>query len=252
MPYKTQDCRRCGENKEAKYFYTSKRNVSGLEYVCKTCKKIELAAHRFRVSETIIEHLYQCKFCMSCGCELDHGKLTHIHHIESVGIRGIVCYSCNYILADESSENKQQIHKCLEFMECKNLIDTVNPQERPISKEAVPESSETTRCETLYCKQCKQFLKLNDFYKQKSRQPRRICKHCSKSNRRLTQKFKTLRNSKTHCECCDTKFSKQNKSCVHHIGEEIHGIICNRCNQILGNESEQRKEQLLACLEFMI
>lgn len=253
MPYKTNTCRRCKDNKEAKYFYTQRRNTSGLESICKECKKIEFAARRYNVSEQFIEHLYTFENCMACQCELAHGKLTHIHHLDSTGIRGIVCFSCNYILSDESNENKDRILRCLKFMARDNLLDTVNQQGRPISMDTMPEPSETTRRETLLCKQCKRGdLIINDFHKQKSRQPRRICKHCFNTNRRLLAPFKELRELKTHCECCKAKFTKQNKSCVHHTGTTIHGVICNRCNQLLGNETPLRRQQLMMCLEFMI
>jgi hypothetical protein len=246
-------CVRCRQNKLAKDFYTSRRNKSGLEGICKQCKRIKSAAKRFQVSEDTIEHLYTFSQCMCCGVSFKDSKLTHIHHTQAYGLRGIVCFSCNYILAEETDEDKTRIQKCLEFIDRNNLSHTVNPQERPISKDAVAESSETTSCKTFYCKQCqRQNLTQNDFHKQKSRRPRRVCRDCWNSNWRLRNKFKSLRITKTHCDCCNTRFTKRNKSCVHHIDKTVHGIICNRCNQILGDESIQRKNQLLACLEFMI
>lgn len=252
MPDKSNTCRRCKETKEAKHFYPQKRNVSGLENICKDCKRIERAAKRYHVSEIFVEHLYTFNKCMCCGACFKDRKDAHIHHTDK-GVRGIVCRSCNYILCGETQQDRVRINKCLEYMASDNLLDTVNQQERPIDKAVVTESSETTRCETLYCRQCKRKgLTKKDFVKEKSRNYRRVCRKCSVENFKLTSKYKTLRESKTFCDCCGQKFSKTNKSCVHHIGTEVRGIICNRCNQVLRDETKTRRKQLLACLEFMI
>jgi len=252
MPDKSNTCRRCKETKEAKHFYTQQRNVSGLENICVDCKRVVYAAKRYKVSECLIEHLYTYKSCMCCGEVFKDRKTTHIHHTD-IGVRGVVCLGCNYILSQETAQNRVRILKCLEYMASDNSLGTVNQQERPIDKEIETESSETTRCEILSCEQCgRQGLTVSDFYKVKSRLPRQICKVCANSNRKLTASFKKLRESRTHCDCCDERFTKTNKSCVHHIETKIRGIVCNRCNQVLGNESPVRIKQLQACLEFMI
>lgn len=253
MPAKNNTCRRCNQTKEAKHFYPQKRNSTGLENICKECKSIECAARRYSVPEELIEHLYARKTCMCCGKTFKDRMEAHIHHTQKQGVRGIVCRSCNYVLSDETITDRQRIEACLEFMARNNLLDTVNPQERPNSIEARTESSETTCCETLMCKQCKKTLTVRDFHqKVKSRNPRRVCKQCWNANWRLRNTARKRRMQATHCECCNSAFTKNNKSCVHHIGDTIHGVVCNRCNQVLGDESLQRCEQLRACLRFMI
>ena len=254
MPTKNNTCRRCLQTKEAKHFYCQRRNVTGLENICKDCKRIESTAKRYKVSERLIEHLYTYTACMCCEEIFKDRKLVHIHHTQKQGVRGIICLHCNHILSEETLEDEQRIQNCMKFMACNNLLDTVNPQERLTSIEATTESSETTRCETLTCKQCKRAnLTLRDFHsKVRSRKPRRICKDCWNANWRLRNRSKKLRLQATYCDCCNGSFTKHNKSCVHHVGEKIQGIVCNRCNQVLGNESIQRYHQLQACLRFMI
>lgn len=250
MPAKSNTCRRCNELKDAKHFYTQKRNVGGLENICVDCKRIERAARCYSVSEIFIEHLYTYSKCMCCGEPFKDRKDAHIHHTDK-GVRGIVCISCNHVLCGETQADKVRIKKCLEYMASDNLLDTVNQQERPNHREVGTESSETTCCETLICKQCgKGNLLRNDFHNKKSRGIKKICKICANKNCALTSKYKSYRKTKTHCDCCGIMFNKTNRSCVHHICQVVRGIICSRCNQVLGDES--RSKQLHACLEFMI
>ncbi len=252
MPEKSNTCRRCNETKEAKHFYTQKRNVSGLENICIDCKRVVRAAKAFKVSEKFVEHLYTFESCMCCGRKFKDRKTAHIHHTVN-GVRGIVCFSCNYVLGKEKQEDQARISKCLDFMVRDNRLNTVNQQERPNSTDAATESSETTRCETLACKQCgRDNLQLSDFCKEKSRKHRKICRECAKKNFKFTSSFKEMRLKRTHCNCCGSAFTKTNKSCVHHSGTQVLGVVCNRCNQVLGDESEGRARQLQACLEFMI
>lgn len=255
MPHKSNTCRRCKETKFAKHFYVQKRNVSGLENICKDCKRVVYAAQRYKVSEKFIEYLYTHETCMCCDDKFINRKLTHIHHTE-VGVRGIICYSCNYTLGQETNEDRERINMCLKFMARKNPLNTVNPQERPIGNQdevAVPESSETTCCETFYCKVCQRDnLHKNDFQKLKSRQFRKICKLCANKTRTILRPFNNLRKESTKCDCCNTSYTKNNKSCIHHVGIEIIAILCNRCNQIIENGSKQRMDKLQKCLRFMI
>ena len=246
-------CIMCQQPKSKICFYNSKRNRRGVEHICIECRSIKSAMHRYKVCKQIIIQLYSKTKCECCGSKFMDKKLRHIHHVENT-IRGIICFACNLILGQESNIDRDRIDSCLNFISCNNLLHTVNPQERPNSMAAVPESSETTRCETLYCKQCmRSNLTQNDFHKTgKSRRPRRICRSCWNSSWRLRNKHKAERESAIKCHCCQYKFTKKNKSCVHHIGDVIYGIICNRCNTILGNESIDRVIQLQSCLEFMI
>lgn len=246
-------CTECDTSKPKEAFYLSKRNRRGLEYICKACKAIQSAVRRYNIPKTEVEQLYKHPSCMCCETDFKDKKLRHIHHVGDT-IRGIVCLSCNHILGQESDVDQKRIQACLDFISRNNLSHTVNPQERPIGIDAVAESSETTCCETLHCKQChRPNLTQADFHKTgKSRKPRRICRDCWNSAWRLRNKFSRLRKTTTTCQSCGIKFSKTNKSCVHHLGEDLRGIVCNRCNTVLGNESPERIQQLTKCLEFMI
>ena len=254
MSQKSNTCRRCSKTKLAHEFYAQRRNVTGLEGICKQCKRVESAARRFGVDESTVEGLYANTHCMCCGEALpDNKKLSHIHHTQKHGVRGLVCFSCNYVLREEMPTDRVRVLKCIEYMTRNNLLHTVNPQERPIGQDAVPESSETTRCETFYCMQCQRpGLTQEDFHMQKSRRTRPICRDCWNAAWRLRNKFRPLRIKATVCDCCGGQFTKSNKSCVHHVGNKVFGIICNDCNQVTGDGSSAREQQLHACLEFMI
>jgi hypothetical protein len=253
MIAKYNTCRRCNETKPASDFYQQSRNVGELEGICKDCKRIVRAARHYNMPENFIEHLYIYKKCMCCGREFTDRKTTHIHHTKKYGVRGIICSGCNYILAEETNKDYERILVCLNYMQCKNSLNRVNPQERLIDMGVNSESSETIRCETLTCKECGRNLSVDKFFpKPTSRSIRKICRDCCNQNWRFRNKYKKLRNRTQHCECCGIKFKNANKACIHHIGNEFRGIICNRCNQVLGDESESRKNQLFACLEFMI
>ncbi len=110
----------------------------------------------------------------------------------------------------------------------------------------VEESSETIRCETKQCSQCNRILTMDSFVARHN-QRRNVCHNCHRSNVRLSQSKQATeaRNEASFCACCECELI--GKKCVHHVGDTVYGVVCNRCNQLLGDESEQRKMRLLAC-----
>lgn len=245
-------CRKCEKTKDFNSFYKNKRTTIGYDHLCKECKKIDVTCRRYKISEDFYNYLYSHYNCMCCESKLDHCKLTHIHHTDS-GVKGILCYSCNYVLGQEAENDLEKIKACLKFMRSKrkNLLDRDNQQERLNSNsgtEAIVESPETTRCESQMCKQCDRKLPLDYFTDLKGRNRRKICNNCRYKNDKFLRKNDHLKENETHCHCCKEEFTLNTKVCLHHIGDEILGIVCSRCNQLLGDESKERRNQLLCCM----
>jgi hypothetical protein len=185
---------------------------------------------------------------MCCGDILDQNRQTHIHHTDK-GVQGVVCSSCNYILGQENDYNLMRIKLCLKFMSKnrENLIDKVNQQESlklfsMEDKKKFENPQRLARYEargSKICSRCGQpkFGRCNN------------CKRIEQKARYsgLSVKLITQLQTINKCECCNCVFTKENKQCIHHTNA-LRGVVCNSCNQILGNESEQRRMQLLACV----
>lgn len=246
-------CRRCGSDKDLSMFYKNKQNKSGYEHICKPCKSIEINALRYGISESFLEYLYSHEQCMCCGEQFASNKCRHIHHTDQ-GVQGLVCIHCNHILGQETEEDLQRIEDALTYMKSsrENLFDRDNQQVEPLdfgrASKITEETPETKGCESQTCSQCKRTLTKESFRtRQESNNVRNICWDCGGSNVRLSQSKKATeaRNKASSCACCDCDLN--GKRCVHHVGNAIIGVVCNRCNQLLGDESEQRKTRLLAC-----
>ena len=244
-------CRRCKLNKDESQFYKSKRNISGYEHICKPCKSIDVNARRYGISESFLEYLYSHEQCMCCGEKFVTAKQRHIHHIHQ-GVQGLICIHCNFILGQETEKDLQRINLALAYMKSyrENLLDRDNQQERlrkfGMASNFVEESSETIRYESKTCSQCKRILTKESFYAD-SLCTRKVCWDCQRSNVRLSSSKQAMeaRNKASNCACCDCELT--GKKCMHHVGDTVYGVVCNRCNLVLGNESEQRKMRLLAC-----
>jgi len=243
-------CRRCKNDKDLSMFYKHKRTKTGHEYICKPCRNLLHNARIYGISEWFIEYLYSHEQCMCCDEMFTSNKDRHIHHNDQ-GVQGLICIHCNYILGQETEEDLQRIEKALIYMKSSrdNLLDRVNQQVEPqrIGKvfNFTEESSENRGCESQTCSQCKRYLTMNSFRTQ-HKVYRKVCWDCKRSNERLlhSKQAKEARNKASNCACCDCELIKKY---LHHIGTTVFGVVCNRCSQLLGDESEQRKMQLLAC-----
>ncbi len=246
-------CRRCKLDKDFTQYYKNTRTKTGFEYICKPCKSIEINARRYGISEGFLEYLYSYEQCMCCDEQFITKKNRHIHHTDQ-GVQGLVCIHCNHILGQDTEADLQRIKCALTYMKSsrENLLDKDNQQGRlhnfgMVSK-FVEEPSETIRCESKPCSQCKRTLTIGSFRtRQDSKNTRNVCWDCGRSNDRLlhSKQATEARNEASNCACCECELV--GKKCVHHVGDTIIGVVCNRCNQVLGNESEQRKMRLLAC-----
>jgi hypothetical protein len=245
-------CRRCELDKDLSQFYKSKRNKSGCEYICKPCKSIDINARRYGISESFLEYLYSHEQCMCCDEQFVSAKGRHIHHTDQ-GVQGLVCIHCNHILGQETEEDLQRIKLALIYMKSsrENLLDRDNQQERlrdfGRNINVVEESSETIRCESQMCSQCKRLLTKKSFRTPKGRGTLKVCFDCQRSNDRLlhSKQATEARNKASNCACCDCELNT--KKCVHHVGDTVYGVVCHKCNQLLGDESEQRQRRLLVC-----
>lgn len=190
---------------------------------------------------------------MCCGETFKSNKQRHIHHTEQ-SAQGLVCIHCNYILGQETEEDLQRIEQALTYMKStrENLLDRDNQQERlrdfGRAFKVTTESSETLRCDSKMCSHCKRILTKDSFRTRKeSSNTRSICWDCGRSNDRLSHSKQAMRarDAASNCACCGCELI--GKKCLHHVGDVVYGVVCNRCNQLLGDESERRKTQLLVC-----
>lgn len=58
--------------------------------------------------------------------------------------------------------------------------------------------------------------------------------------------FKTLQ-----CECCHCEFTSKNPRHIHHIATGYKGVICQKCNLILGQETQDDLHRIQSCLQFI-
>lgn len=231
-------------------FDKNARNKSGHMCICKPCERIEKASWRYGISEQDVESLLSHDRCMCCGV---NSKIMDIHHTDS-GVQGLVCRGCNIILGQETKEDLQMIDYALSFIETyrENLLDRADQQVellktgRKISR-FVEETSETRGCESRTCSQCGRHLMLDSFYNN-ANGSKKVCVECRRNNDRITRSKQAKKAKKEACICaCCERVLINLKKCVHHIDNTIRAIVCSRCNQLLSNESEQRKMQLLSC-----
>ena len=119
---KTRTCYKCKRELPLtrKYFYTSRRNVSGLQYICIECEKERVKEYRIKNKDKIKVdqreyHLKKCGLsveeynklfdeqkgrCKICGRHQNEFKnRLHIDHDHETGkIRSLLCGNCNRTL----------------------------------------------------------------------------------------------------------------------------------------------------------
>lgn len=221
----SKQCSRCSKIKSLDYF---DRNGSRLYSICKPCRRICSAARRYDCPESKIKELYSKQHCECCGDKFRDNYHQHIHHVGET-IRGVVCRPCNRVLGDESQTIARRITSCLKFMtlDRENLFNRDNQQGSPLVHNHDP--STTTR---------------------EARKLRRAMQsQCYTFDLSLDQVTK-LRQL-TNCQCCGDEFTKCNFASIHHVGDRVLGYICNCCNNLIGQETDERKERLKTCLRWI-
>lgn len=109
-----------------------------------------------------------------------------------------------------------------------------------------------------WCWHCDTRKPISDFYDKATNNG--VCREChlacqaAKRYGITSHEALALKQIET-CECCGTTFQFPKDQTIHHLEIEGHkivrAVVCQSCNLILQDESEERKEQLKACLQFM-
>ncbi len=68
-------------------------------------------------------------------------------------------------------------------------------------------------------------------------------------NLRHLKPIKDTKKKATHCACCEMELTEK---FVHHVVDEVYGIVCRRCNMLLSDESPDQLDRLLACRDWII
>jgi predicted nucleotidyltransferase len=58
--------------------------------------------------------------------------------------------------------------------------------------------------------------------------------------------FKTV-----NCNCCQCEFTDKNPRHVHHTVDGYRGVLCQKCNLIIGKETEEDLHRIQSCLNFV-
>ncbi len=255
----TQVCSKCNKEKPLDDFHYRKDSKKHRSQ-CKVCWKYAQAAGRYGITfEQAVEY-YKQPSCMCCGKVFSTMKDRHLHHINHT-VRGIVCKDCNILLRQETEGDLHRLKSCLSFMQKsrKNLFDRVNqPGSRSEGTRRGP-STTTCRAPLRTCKCCGKQLALKHFYRQKYVSGKsgyhKACKTCFKilvKTYKYGLTFDQVRflRSKPVCDCCGKEFDNS-VPYIHHIGSTVLGAVCRECNLFLGQETDQEKQRLQACVSWV-
>jgi len=83
-----------------------------------------------------------------------------------------------------------------------------------------------------------------------------ICKSCKRERtaaRRYGLTVEQVRklHSIPECMCCGKKFQSQRSQHIHHTAFGVQGVVCQFCNHILGQETDDDLRRIKACLDFI-
>lgn len=255
----TQVCSKCNEEKPLDDFHYRK-DTKKHRSQCKVCWKHLQAAGRYGITfEQAVEY-YKQPSCMCCGKVFSTMKDRNLHHINHT-VRGIVCKDCNILLRQETKGDLRRLKSCLSFMQKsrKNLFDGVNQQGSRSEGTRRGPSTTTCRAPLRTCKCCGKQLALKHFYKQKYASGKsgyyKACKTCFKILGKTYEyglTFDQVRflRSKPTCDCCGEEFDNS-VPYIHHIGSTVLGAVCRECNLFLGQETDQEKQRLQACVDWV-
>lgn len=251
----------CSFCKEAKTLDNFDKNGKYLYSICKDCKRLKTACRRYKISIEAVEFLFAFENCMCCGVKFKSTRLRHIHHIYD-GVRGVVCQRCNHVLGQETKDDLKRIQSCIDFISRarKNLLNRDNPQERPSTnelKEGIP--NDYTPDSFRICNKCGESKPLTDFSPHSKSNPwRRLhCKSCASAMVAANEYKISLQQvielrKKTTCNCCGCQFTEDNWADIHHVSNEVRGLVCHNCNRLLVDESKEQLSRLQDCEQWIL
>jgi hypothetical protein len=105
------------------------------------------------------------------------------------------------------------------------------------------------------CNRCKNILTVDHFDKNGSGYYS-ICKRCkavTTACRRYDLSSEQVEGlyKKEDCECCGKRFTDTRLRHIHHVDTWINGIICQSCNHVLGQETQEDLERILFCINYI-
>jgi hypothetical protein len=158
-------------------------------------------------------------------------------------------------LQQETVEDLQRIEACLDFVQQprKNLFDRVNPQ---ATEKGASTTTRAARLGEQICKCCARVLPLDAFSMNKRGWHRHQCKHCcvcllqAKVYNLTFEEVFQLRLREV-CDCCSGIFTAKNFATIHHVQDQVLGLVCDNCNRYLGQETQEQVQRLTACATWI-
>ncbi len=240
-------CNRCDTNKDVSQFRNHSGYKSGHESYCKTCMNFARTMRKYSISKNTLKYLYSHKQCMCCGERFINNKQRHIHHTVQ-GVQGLICTHCNTIIRQETEEDLQRIKDVLVYIKSPRkpvcLLNKLPNRIQHNNRLAI--QCKNTNIGARYCTKCKKYYTLESFYTSNPR----ICCNCRREGRRLSysRPVKESKKMVTNCDCCKSELKKKH---IHHVGNIAYGIVCNRCNSLLKDESKTHTDRLLSCIHWI-
>ena len=102
-------CRKCHRQLPLDHFHDSGDQKQGS---CKSCQKEEfnesLYEYMYGVTKATVDHIrmHQSNRCAICDCELTNIKTCLDHNHKTMLIRGLLCSSCNSLIAFAKEDTK--------------------------------------------------------------------------------------------------------------------------------------------------
>lgn len=108
------------------------------------------------------------------------------------------------------------------------------------------------------CSKCGEEKSLSSFHFRKdSGKYRNECKACWKLSQAKSKYGVTFEQAvryyeQPHCMCCGVEFTtKPKQKHLHHVNNEMRGVVCKDCNILLRQETLDDLHRLKSCLSFM-
>lgn len=105
------------------------------------------------------------------------------------------------------------------------------------------------------CSFCKEVKPLDNFDKN-GKYLYSVCKSCKRLKsacRRYNLSIETVEFlfAFENCMCCNSEFKSTRLRHIHHTDEGVRGVVCQRCNHVLGQETKEDLKRIQSCIEFI-